>query len=79
LDLRGKLYEGILVGNGALGTLLADCRIAQPPARHRFKLDAHDLDVASGGERDRSGYLETRSRMHSSARRGSTVRETDKA
>ena len=50
-----------------------------PPARHRFELDAHDLDVASGGERDRSGYLETRSRVHSSARRGSTARETDKA
>ena len=30
LDLREKLDEGILVGDGVLGTLLADRGVAQP-------------------------------------------------
>ena len=30
MDLREKLDEGILVGDGVIGTLLADRRVAQP-------------------------------------------------
>ncbi len=45
LDLREKLDEGILVGDGALGALLADRGVAQPYSV-REKLDDLDKDDA---------------------------------
>lgn len=41
LDLREKLYEGILVSDGAIGTLLADRGFAQP---HSVREKLADLD-----------------------------------